>query len=246
MSENARIMETVSERNTFKQELVKTTKPADNTVYNKCLNVILYYNFMDTYTAKGKNISSYKKWSIKPNYISYQYKISISTTWKYEMPLQGHQCWTLLLHLNSTSYLKNNHTIKQINVYNSEKLPLISNNISRFQAAQQLVIKCALKFCGCSSTWHLWAWTAHNGADCIYATFLQKRWPHLNWGQLYMSWSFHSNIAVQNLELTVAWGDSSTPIFQGLHPQVPKCISLRNNIVLQPHHMAVSPGFYWS
>jgi len=61
MSENARIMETVSERNTFKQELVKTTKPADNTVYNKCLNVILYYNFMDTYTAKGKNISSYKK-----------------------------------------------------------------------------------------------------------------------------------------------------------------------------------------
>jgi hypothetical protein len=61
MSENARIMEVVRERNIFKQELVKTTKPADNIVYNKCLNVILYYNFMDTYTAKGKNRSSYKK-----------------------------------------------------------------------------------------------------------------------------------------------------------------------------------------
>jgi len=61
MSENARIMEVVSERNTFKQELVKTTKPADNIVYNKCLNVILYYNFMDSHIAKGKNRLSYKK-----------------------------------------------------------------------------------------------------------------------------------------------------------------------------------------
>jgi hypothetical protein len=59
MSENARIMEVVSERNTFKQELVKTTKPGDNIAYNKCLNVILYYNFMDTSTAK-KNRSSYE------------------------------------------------------------------------------------------------------------------------------------------------------------------------------------------
>jgi len=54
-------MEVVSERNTFKQELVKTTKPADNIVYNKCLNVILYYNFMDSHIAKGKNRLSYKK-----------------------------------------------------------------------------------------------------------------------------------------------------------------------------------------
>jgi len=61
MSENARIMEVVRERSTFKQEPVKTTKPADNIVCNKCLNVILYYNFMDTYMAKGKNRSSYKK-----------------------------------------------------------------------------------------------------------------------------------------------------------------------------------------
>jgi len=80
MSENARIMEVVSERNTLKQELVKTTKPADNILYNKCLNVILYCNFMDTYTGKGKNRSSYKKRNIKQNYISHQYKISISAT----------------------------------------------------------------------------------------------------------------------------------------------------------------------
>jgi len=61
MSENSRIMEVVRERNILKQELVKTTKPADNIVYNICLNVILYYKFMDTYTAKRKNRSSYKK-----------------------------------------------------------------------------------------------------------------------------------------------------------------------------------------
>jgi hypothetical protein len=36
MSENARIMEGVSEGNTLKQEIVKTTKSAVNTVYRKC------------------------------------------------------------------------------------------------------------------------------------------------------------------------------------------------------------------
>jgi len=54
-------MEVVRERNILKQELVKTTKPADNILYNICLNVLLYYNFIDTYTDKGKDRSSYKK-----------------------------------------------------------------------------------------------------------------------------------------------------------------------------------------
>jgi len=54
MSENARIMEVVRERNILKQELVKTTKPADNIVCNIRLNVILYYNFMDTTQPKGR------------------------------------------------------------------------------------------------------------------------------------------------------------------------------------------------
>jgi hypothetical protein len=61
MSEIARIKERVSKRKTSKQELDKTTKPADNNVHNKCLRVILYCIFIETSTAKGKNRSSYKK-----------------------------------------------------------------------------------------------------------------------------------------------------------------------------------------
>jgi hypothetical protein len=61
MSENARIKEGMSERNTLKQELDKTTKPADNNVHNKCLTVILYCIFIETSTAKGKKRSAYKK-----------------------------------------------------------------------------------------------------------------------------------------------------------------------------------------